>query len=99
MRSVCLRSTDTEETPLIDEVFGIHVEVYGVAKEQFAASVAQTTHRKRSHPQRVGRIRRIPRLTQGGRGDRRGREPYRRNYRRLISGSTHRDNRRISMPI
>lgn len=47
VRSVCLRSTAMEETPLIDEVFGIHAAVYGVTKEQFAASVAQTTHRKR----------------------------------------------------
>jgi NAD(P)-dependent dehydrogenase (short-subunit alcohol dehydrogenase family) len=47
VRAVCLRTTGMVETPLIDVVFGIHAEVYGTAREQFADAIAQTTHRKR----------------------------------------------------
>lgn len=47
VRSVCLRSSGMEETPLIDEVFGIHADAYGITKHEFAAAIAQTTHRKR----------------------------------------------------
>ncbi|MFF0268988.1 SDR family NAD(P)-dependent oxidoreductase [Kribbella sp. NPDC004536] len=47
VRAVCLITTGMEETPLIDEVFGIHADVYGVTKEQFASQVVQSGHRKR----------------------------------------------------
>lgn len=47
VRAVCLLTTGMVETPLIDEVLGIHAEVYGVTKEQFASQVSEEGHRKR----------------------------------------------------
>jgi NAD(P)-dependent dehydrogenase (short-subunit alcohol dehydrogenase family) len=48
VRSVCLRTTGMVETSTIDVVFGLHADALGVTKEQFAAAVAETTHRKRA---------------------------------------------------
>jgi NAD(P)-dependent dehydrogenase (short-subunit alcohol dehydrogenase family) len=47
VRAVCLRTSGMVETPLIDEVFGIHSDVYGTSREQFADAISQRTHRKR----------------------------------------------------
>jgi NAD(P)-dependent dehydrogenase (short-subunit alcohol dehydrogenase family) len=47
VRAVCLRTTGMWETATIDVVFGIHANAYGMTYEQFAASIADTTHRKR----------------------------------------------------
>ncbi|WP_329001072.1 SDR family oxidoreductase [Kribbella sp. NBC_00709] len=47
VRAVCLRTTGMEETPLIDEVFGIHAEVYGQTRKEFGDAIAQRTHRQR----------------------------------------------------
>jgi NAD(P)-dependent dehydrogenase (short-subunit alcohol dehydrogenase family) len=47
VRAVCVLTTGMVETPLIDEVFGIHADVYGVTKEQFAAQASASAHRKR----------------------------------------------------
>lgn len=48
VRAVCLRTTGMEETPLIDDVFGIHADAYGISRQEFANSIAHTTHRKRA---------------------------------------------------
>ena len=47
VRAVCLRTTGMEETPTIDVVFGLHAEALGITREEFAAAIAATTHRKR----------------------------------------------------
>ena len=47
VRAVCVLTTGMVETPLIDEVLGIHANAYGVTKEQFASQVAESGHRKR----------------------------------------------------
>lgn len=47
VRSVCLLTTAIPETPLIDEVFGIHGKVRGVDYEQFRSEAESTaTHRR-----------------------------------------------------
>lgn len=48
VRAVCLRTTGMEETPLIDVVFGLHAHAYDITREQFAATMAAQTHRKRA---------------------------------------------------
>lgn len=37
-----------EETPLIDVVFGLHAKAYDITREEFAATMAAQTHRKRA---------------------------------------------------
>lgn len=48
VRAVCLRTTGMEETPTIDVVFGLHADAYGVTANEFAAMMADRTHRKRA---------------------------------------------------
>ena len=48
VRTVCLRTTGMEETPTIDVVFGLHAQAYGITREDFAATMAAQTHRKRA---------------------------------------------------
>lgn len=47
VRSICLRTTGMPETPVIDVVFGLHADALGITKDQFAATAAAMTHRKR----------------------------------------------------
>jgi NAD(P)-dependent dehydrogenase (short-subunit alcohol dehydrogenase family) len=48
VRTVCLRTAGIVETGTIDVVFGLHAGALGITKEQFAARIADTTHRKRA---------------------------------------------------
>ena len=48
VRAVCLRTTGMEETPTIDVVFGLHAQAYDITREEFAATMAAQTHRKRA---------------------------------------------------
>ena len=48
VRTVCLRTTGMEETPTIDVVFGLHAQAYDITREEFAATIAAQTHRKRA---------------------------------------------------
>lgn len=48
VRAVCLRTTGMEETPTIDVVFGLHAKGYGITREEFRATIAAGTHRKRA---------------------------------------------------
>jgi NAD(P)-dependent dehydrogenase (short-subunit alcohol dehydrogenase family) len=48
VRAVCLRTTGMEETPTIDVVFGLHAQAYDITREDFAATMAAQTHRKRA---------------------------------------------------
>jgi NAD(P)-dependent dehydrogenase (short-subunit alcohol dehydrogenase family) len=48
VRAVCLRTTGMEETPTIDVVFGLHAQAYQTTREEFAATMAAQTHRKRA---------------------------------------------------
>jgi NAD(P)-dependent dehydrogenase (short-subunit alcohol dehydrogenase family) len=48
VRAVCLRTTGMVETPTIDVVFGLHAQAYNVTWEEFAATIAAQTHRKRA---------------------------------------------------
>jgi NAD(P)-dependent dehydrogenase (short-subunit alcohol dehydrogenase family) len=48
VRAVCLRTTGMAETPTIDVVFGLHAQAYDITWEEFAASMAAQTHRKRA---------------------------------------------------
>jgi NAD(P)-dependent dehydrogenase (short-subunit alcohol dehydrogenase family) len=48
VRAVCLRTTGMEETPQIEIVFGLHAKAYGITREEFAATMAGMTHRKRA---------------------------------------------------
>ena len=48
VRAVCLRTTGIEETPTIDVVFGLHAKANGITQEEFRASMAAMTHRKRA---------------------------------------------------
>jgi NAD(P)-dependent dehydrogenase (short-subunit alcohol dehydrogenase family) len=47
VRSVCLRTTGMVDTPVIDEVYGLHADAMGIAKDEFIAVVTSMTHRKR----------------------------------------------------
>lgn len=47
VRSVCLHTTALPETPLIDEVYGIHGRSNGTTYEQFHAAMEARTHRRR----------------------------------------------------
>jgi NAD(P)-dependent dehydrogenase (short-subunit alcohol dehydrogenase family) len=48
VRAVCLRTTGMQETPTIDVVFGLHAHAYEITREEFAATMAAQTHRKRA---------------------------------------------------
>lgn len=48
VRSVCLRTTGIEETGTIDVVFGLHAAALGITAGEFAAMMADRTHRKRA---------------------------------------------------
>lgn len=48
VRAVCLRTTGMEETGTIDVVFGLHAAAYGITASEFAAMMADRTHRKRA---------------------------------------------------
>jgi NAD(P)-dependent dehydrogenase (short-subunit alcohol dehydrogenase family) len=48
VRAVCLRTTGMEETPEIDVVYGLHAKAYGVTVQEFAATMAGNSHRKRA---------------------------------------------------
>lgn len=47
VRAICLRTTGIQETSTIDVVFGLHAQAYGVTRDEFAAAMSATTHRKR----------------------------------------------------
>src|ERR1700727_2288013 len=47
-RARCLRTTGMEEPPTIDVVFGLHAQAYDITREDFAATMAAQTHRKRA---------------------------------------------------
>jgi NAD(P)-dependent dehydrogenase (short-subunit alcohol dehydrogenase family) len=48
VRAVCLRTTGMEETRTIDVVFGLHAQAYDITWDEFAATMAANTHRKRA---------------------------------------------------
>jgi NAD(P)-dependent dehydrogenase (short-subunit alcohol dehydrogenase family) len=48
VRAVCLRTTGMEETPEIAVVFGLHAKAYGISADEFAATMAGNSHRKRA---------------------------------------------------
>jgi NAD(P)-dependent dehydrogenase (short-subunit alcohol dehydrogenase family) len=48
VRSICLRTTGMEETGTIDVVFGLHAAALGITAAEFAATMADRTHRKRA---------------------------------------------------
>lgn len=48
VRAVCLRTTGIEETPQIDVVYGLHAKAYGITAQEFAATMAGNSHRKRA---------------------------------------------------
>jgi NAD(P)-dependent dehydrogenase (short-subunit alcohol dehydrogenase family) len=48
VRAVCLRTTGMDETPEIDVVYGLHAKAYGITVEEFAATMAGNSHRKRA---------------------------------------------------
>jgi NAD(P)-dependent dehydrogenase (short-subunit alcohol dehydrogenase family) len=47
LRAVCLHTTALPETPLIDEVYGLHGRSNGISYEQFHATMVARTHRRR----------------------------------------------------
>jgi len=47
LRAVCLHTTALPETPLIDEVYGLHGKSNGISYEQFHAAMVARTHRRR----------------------------------------------------
>ncbi|HVU55989.1 MAG TPA: SDR family oxidoreductase [Puia sp.] len=47
VRAVCLHTTAIPETPLIDEVYGIHGRSNGTTYEQFHSIMESRTHRRR----------------------------------------------------
>jgi NAD(P)-dependent dehydrogenase (short-subunit alcohol dehydrogenase family) len=47
VRAVCLHTTAIPETPLIDEVYGIHGKANGSTYEQFHTAMEGRTHRRR----------------------------------------------------
>jgi NAD(P)-dependent dehydrogenase (short-subunit alcohol dehydrogenase family) len=48
VRAVCLRTTGMLETATIDVVYGLHADAHEITREDFAATMAGLTHRKRA---------------------------------------------------
>ncbi|MDT5204072.1 MAG: hypothetical protein QOD34_708 [Mycobacterium sp.] len=48
VRAVCLRTTGMLETATIDVVYGLHADAHDTTREEFAATMANMTHRRRA---------------------------------------------------
>jgi NAD(P)-dependent dehydrogenase (short-subunit alcohol dehydrogenase family) len=47
VRSVCILTSAMPDTPLIDEVYGLHAKAHGIAHQQFHAAMESRTHTRR----------------------------------------------------